>query len=67
MPNVETLDEAIDFLEESGEFLTKAEDLLYEKINKRAKRKKATSLIETAYLEIDEVLGYLKKLKKEKK
>lgn len=61
MHDIETLQEAIETLNEAGEFLNKAEDKLH------GRKKKVSSLIETAYLEISDVLGYLKKLNKEKK
>ena len=58
---VKTLKEAIENLNEAGEFINKAEDKLYGKIDEET-----SGELETAYLEIGEVLGYLKTLNKEK-
>ena len=58
---VKTLKEAIENLNEAGEFINKAEDKLYVKIDEET-----SGELETAYLEIGEVLGYLKTLNKEK-
>lgn len=59
---IKTLQEAIETLNEAGGFLNEAENRLEEKADD-----KSMSLIETAYIEISDVLGYLKELNKENK
>lgn len=61
MEEIKNIKEAIETLNEAGGLLNMAEDKLH------GRKKKVSSLIETAYLEISDVLGYLKKLNKEKK
>ena len=58
---IKTLQEAIETLNEAGGFLNKAENRLEGKADD-----KSMGLIETAYIEISDVLGYLKELNKEK-
>ena len=62
MEEIKTLQEAIETLNEAGDFLNKAEDRLEGKADD-----KSMSMIETAYIEISDALGYLNKLNKEKK
>ena len=59
---IKTLQEAIETLNAAGGFLNEAENRLEEKADD-----KSMSLIETAYIEISDVLGYLKELNKENK
>ncbi len=58
---VKTLKKAIEYLNEAGGFINKAEDKLYGKMDEET-----SGELETAYIEIGEVLGYLKTLNKEK-
>lgn len=55
---IKTLQEAIETLNEAGQLLNEAEDKI---------KGEGTGLVETAYIEISDVLGYLNKLNKEKK
>lgn len=54
---IKTLAEAIKTLNEAGQLLNEAEDKI---------KGEGTGLVETAYIEISDVLGYLNKLDKEK-
>lgn len=54
---IKTLQEAIETLNETGQLLNEAEDKI---------KGEGTGLVETAYIEISDVLGYLNKLNKEK-
>ena len=58
MEEIKTLQEAIETLNEAGQLLNEAEDKI---------RGEGTGLVETAYIEISDVLGYLNKLNKENK
>lgn len=55
---IKTLTEAIETLNEAGQLLNEAEDKI---------SGEGTGLVETAYIEISDVLGYLKELDKENK
>lgn len=55
---IKTLAEAIKTLNEAGQLLNEAEDKI---------KGEGTGLVETAYVEISDVLGYLNKLDKENK
>ena len=55
---IKTLAEAIKTLNEAGQLLNEAEDKI---------KGEGTGLVETAYIEISDVLGYLKELNKENK
>ena len=59
---IKTLQEAIEALNEAGGFLNEAENRLEGKADDTS-----MGLIETAYIEISDVLGYLKELNKENK
>lgn len=58
MEEIKTLQEAIETLNEVGQLLNEAEDKI---------SGEGTGLVETAYIEISDVLGYLKELNKENK
>lgn len=62
MEEIKTLQEAIKTLNEAGGFLNEVEDELYGKVDIEI-----TGKIETAYIEISDVLGYLKQLNKGEK
>lgn len=58
LEEIKTTQEAVELLKEAGGFLNEVEDELYGKVSKEI-----TGKIETAYLEISDVLGYLKGMK----
>ena len=60
LDNIKTTQEAVELLNEAGGFLNEVEDKLDGKVSGEI-----TGKIETAYLEISEVLGYLKSMKGE--
>lgn len=62
MEDIKTLKEAIETLNEAGSFLDKAENRLEGKADDTS-----MGMIETAYIEISNVLGYLNELNKENK
>lgn len=63
MFDIKTPEEAIKIIGEAASFITEVEDEIYDnKINEET-----TSKLETAYIEIDQVAGYLQTLTKENK
>lgn len=58
LEEIKTTQEAVELLNEAGGFLNEVEDELDGKVSGEIAGK-----IETAYLEISEVLGYLKSMK----
>ena len=62
MDEIKTPKEAIKYLVEAKDFITDVEDEIYdEKTNEGT-----TSKLETAWVEIDQVVAYLQELNKEK-
>ena len=64
MEDIVSLEEAIDTLNEVGDFLNNAENILSG--DKLPSDVSVSSMLETAYLEVSEVIEYLKKIKVEK-
>ena len=62
MEEIKTPEEAIKYLVEAKDFITDVEDEIYDKRT----NEETTSKLETAWVEIDQVAGYLKTLIKEK-
>ena len=62
MYNIKTPKEAIKLLVEAKDFITDVEDEIYDKKT----NEKTTSKLETAWVEIDQVVAYLQTLNKEK-
>lgn len=63
MEDIKTPEEAIKMLVESKDFITEVEDEIYDnKINEET-----TGKLETAWVEIDQVVAYLQTLTKENK
>lgn len=62
MDEIKTPKEALKYLVEAKDFITDVEDEIYDKRT----NEETTSKLETAWVEIDQVAGYLKTLIKEK-
>lgn len=63
MYEIKTPKEAIEYLVEAKDFITDAEDEIYDKRT----NEETTSKLETAWVEIDQVVAYLQELNKENK
>ena len=62
MDEIKTPKEAIEYLVEAKDFITDVEDEIYDKRT----NEETTSKLETAWVEIDQVVAYLQELNKEK-
>lgn len=62
MDEIKTPKEALKYLVEAKDFITDVEDEIYDKRT----NEETTGKLETAWVEIDQVAGYLKTLIKEK-
>lgn len=63
MYEIKTPKEAIKYLVEAKDFITDVEDEIYDKRT----NEETTSKLETAWVEIDQVVAYLQELNKENK
>lgn len=58
--DIKSMKQALKYLDEACEFITNAEDKLYGKVDGET-----TGELETAYILIDQVIGFLKEQKEE--